>query len=75
MVKALVWNIGLVRNDRIFNANIVPALAIIMKCDCMIISWFSPDTEGGREKFKDSITTIRRSLEFWTSVQLRPMVI
>lgn len=40
------------------------ALVIIFKCDRMIISWFSAYSEGGKEKFEDSIATIRHSLEF-----------
>lgn len=64
VVKAFVWNIWLVMNDLIFNANVLPAFAIILKSNRMILSWFSAVTEGSREKFDDSITTIRHSLEF-----------
>lgn len=37
-MKALVWNIWLSKNDRIFNANILPALGIILKSNRMILS-------------------------------------
>lgn len=63
-MKALVWNIWLARNDRIFNTNVVSVFAIILKCDCMILSWFSAIAEGSKEKCEDSISTIKRSLEF-----------
>lgn len=63
-MKSLVWNIWLDRNDHIFNTNVLFAVDIILKCDRMILSWFSTVGEGSREKFEDSIHTIRHSLEF-----------
>lgn len=38
VVKALVWNIWFVRNDCIFNANVVPAHILILKINLMLLS-------------------------------------
>ncbi|XP_039123586.1 uncharacterized protein LOC120260211 [Dioscorea cayenensis subsp. rotundata] len=64
IMKALIWNIWLARNDRIFNANVVHAADIIMKCDRMIFSWFTVIVEGARGKFEDYALAIRHSLKF-----------
>lgn len=64
-MKALVWHICLARNNLIFNDSFLHALAIILKIDLMILSWFSAAVEGFRVKFDDSISTIRRSMEFF----------
>lgn len=46
VVKAIVWNIWLVRNDCIFNANILHAHDIILKIDLMLLSWFAIVAKG-----------------------------
>lgn len=58
-MKALVWNIWLSKNDRIFNANILPALGIILKSNRMILSQFTIVAKRSTEIFDDSISTIR----------------
>lgn len=40
VVKALVWNIWLVRNGRIFNATEVLTFLHILKINRIILSWF-----------------------------------
>lgn len=64
VVKSIVWNICLARNDYIFNANTLPIHAHILKIDHRLISWFSTVVEGAKAKMEDSISSIRRSLEF-----------
>lgn len=48
--KAFIWNIWLTRNDSIFNANILPAHAIILKIDHMLLSWFYATFGSTQEK-------------------------
>lgn len=38
VVKLIVWNTWLARNDYIFSANILPAHALILKIDRMLLS-------------------------------------
>lgn len=64
VVKAIVWNVWLARNDCIFNANAISAQVILLKVDCMLLSWFSAVPNATKEKLVDSMTTIRRSLDF-----------
>lgn len=59
IVKAIVWNIWLARNDDIFNANILPALSIVLKCNHMTLFWMIAADEGSSPRFKDAISTIR----------------
>lgn len=63
-VKALVWNVWLIRNDIIFNANTVPVHAIILKVDHMLLSLFSNCTDNFKGKLKEPMKSISRSLEF-----------
>lgn len=63
VIKSIVWNVWLARNDRIFSANAMPTHVLILKVDHMLLSWFSSVTEGTKEKLADSMT-IHRSLEF-----------
>ncbi|KAH7677354.1 DNase I-like protein [Dioscorea alata] len=37
IVKALVWNVWIARNDCIFNANVLSVTSVISKCDHMIL--------------------------------------
>lgn len=64
LVKSIVWNIWLARNDCIFSANILPTHAFILKIDRMLLSWFSTVADGSRVKLEDLISSIRRSLKF-----------
>lgn len=64
VVNALVWNIWLARNNRIFNANILPVHSIILIIDHILLSWFDVLANGAKAKLEDPISTIRRSLEF-----------
>lgn len=64
VVKAFMWNVWLVRNDCIFNANVIPGHAIIMKIDRMLLHWFSTVSNSGQLKLADSMARIRHSLEF-----------
>lgn len=73
VVKALVWNVWLARNDHIFNANVLHVHALIVKIDQMLLSWFSSCVEGDKRKLDDSMKTIRRSLEFWDHVLMQWM--
>lgn len=38
VVKAIVWNVWLARNDCVFNATVMPAHAIILKIDRILLS-------------------------------------
>lgn len=64
VVKALVWNIWLARNDCMFNAIVISAHTIILKINRMLLSWFAAADEGTQEKFEDLVAIIRRSLDF-----------
>lgn len=52
------------RNDCIFNANILPAHTLILKIYQMLLSYFSTVAKGSKVKLEDSISAIKRSLEF-----------
>lgn len=45
MVKVLVWNALLARNNCMFNANVVPVHIIILKINHMLVSWFAATSE------------------------------
>lgn len=47
-----------------FNAFVLPVHDIIMKIDCMFLSWFSTTTEDTQESLVVACSTIHRSLEF-----------
>lgn len=64
MVKVLVWNAWLARNNCMFNANVVPVHIIILKINHMLVSWFAATSEWVQEKLEDLVATIRRSLDF-----------
>lgn len=64
VIKAIVWNVWLTRNDYIFNANVLHVYSVIIKIDCMILSWCSSVGDRSQEKTLDSLTSIRHSLEF-----------
>ncbi|XP_039133180.1 uncharacterized protein LOC120270217 [Dioscorea cayenensis subsp. rotundata] len=64
LVKALVWNVWLVRNDIIFNATVVPVFAIILKIDRMLLSWFSNCSVNFIGKIEEPMKSISHSLEF-----------
>lgn len=64
VVKTFVWNICLVRNNCIFNVNVVSAYILILKINRMLLSQFSATTERSQAKLEDSIAIIRRSLDF-----------
>lgn len=64
IVKAIVWNIWLTRNVCIFYNIVLSVLAIILKIDLMIPSWFSAVADEARAEFEESIFTVGRSLEF-----------
>lgn len=64
MTKALVWNVWLARNDRIFNAKTLPAHYLILRINRMLLSWFDVLVDTTKEKVGDSISVVRRSLEF-----------
>ncbi|XP_039146846.1 uncharacterized protein LOC120284108 [Dioscorea cayenensis subsp. rotundata] len=63
-VKAFVWSIWLTRNDYIFSDKCAHPHSVMVKTDHMILSWFSAAPEGLGVKLDDSISSIRRSLEF-----------
>ncbi|XP_039122026.1 uncharacterized protein LOC120258641 [Dioscorea cayenensis subsp. rotundata] len=63
-VKALTWNIWLARNDRIFNAKILPTHCIIININRMLLSWFDALANSAKEKLEDSMSKVKRSLEF-----------
>lgn len=64
VVKVIVWNIWLVRNDCIFNANVVPSYSFILKINRMFLSWVSAVFEGSQAKLEDSMAFVRWSLDF-----------
>ncbi|XP_039137393.1 uncharacterized protein LOC120274920 [Dioscorea cayenensis subsp. rotundata] len=63
VAKAIVWNIRLVRNDCIFNANYLSTHALVLKIDRILISWLSSVVEGSREMMEDPIAMFRQSTE------------
>ncbi|XP_039123503.1 uncharacterized protein LOC120260129 [Dioscorea cayenensis subsp. rotundata] len=70
VVKSIVWNIWLARNDYMFNATVVYAHALILKIDRMLLTWISTAAEGPTSKLEEHSSTIRQSLEFHnTSVE------
>ncbi|XP_039123641.1 uncharacterized protein LOC120260266 [Dioscorea cayenensis subsp. rotundata] len=62
VVKAIVWNIWIARNDCNFNANCLTAHALTIKIDHMLLSWFTSVAEGSRAKLDAPADSIRRSL-------------
>lgn len=64
VVKTLVWNIWLTRNECIFNAKILHVHDVILSIDRMILLWCSSATDRSHGKLEDSLKCIRRSLEF-----------
>lgn len=62
VVKAIIWNIWLARNDCIFNAKFLPVHVLILNIDRLLLSWFSSASEGVQAKLEDSIAVIRQSL-------------
>lgn len=67
VVKSIVWNISHARNDCMFNANMVSAHALIMKIDRLLLSWLSTVAEMSRAKMEEHASTIKRSLEFFST--------
>ncbi|XP_039130839.1 uncharacterized protein LOC120267212 [Dioscorea cayenensis subsp. rotundata] len=64
VVKALAWNIWLARNDRIFNNKIASARCLIMNIDRMLLSWFDALADNVKGKIDETMSTVKRSLEF-----------
>lgn len=64
IVKAVVWNIWLTRNDCIFYVNVLLAFYIILKIDHVLLFWFSLVSDGLKQKFAEPISSIRRSWSF-----------
>ncbi|XP_039117658.1 uncharacterized protein LOC120253386 [Dioscorea cayenensis subsp. rotundata] len=67
VVKALVWNIWIARNDRIFNDKILPATCILLCINRMLLSWFDALADGAKAKLEDTMAIVRGSLEFLES--------
>lgn len=59
-----MWNIWLARNDKIFNAKILPSHCIVLSINRMLLLWFNSLADSVKEMIEDTITTVRRSLEF-----------
>jgi len=64
LVKAINWNIWLERNARIFNFNCLSSDTIILKIIRMLMSWYFAAPESKKAKIEDSVTKIRRNLDF-----------
>lgn len=64
VIKALVWSIWLARNDRIFNAKILSAHCTFVSINHMILSWLDALADNAKTKMADTVTAVRRSLEF-----------
>ncbi|XP_039119177.1 uncharacterized protein LOC120255416 [Dioscorea cayenensis subsp. rotundata] len=64
VVKVLVWNLWLARNDRIFNAKILPVHCIVLYINRMLLLWFDALADLVKVKIEDTIASVRRSLEF-----------
>lgn len=67
VIKAIVWNIWLARNDCIFNVIVVPVHILCIKINRMRLSRFSATSDGLKEKIEDSMSIVRQSLEFSSS--------
>lgn len=64
VVKVIVWNIWLVRNDCIFNAYVIPIQSLYVKINRILLSWFSAASDGVKEKIEGSMLIVQWSLEF-----------
>ncbi|XP_039129007.1 uncharacterized protein LOC120265183 [Dioscorea cayenensis subsp. rotundata] len=64
VIKALVWNIWLARNDRIFNAKILSTHCTVLSINRMILSWFDALADNAKTKVEDTMAAVKRSLEF-----------
>lgn len=64
VIKAIEWNIWLVRNNCSFHAIVVPVHILILKINHMLVFWFSAASEGLKQKVKESMSIVRCSLEF-----------
>lgn len=64
VIKAIVWNVWLARNDHVFNANTMSAFDITLKVDRILLSWFYAITNGSKEKLEGSMALISKSLDF-----------
>lgn len=47
-----------------FNAKLVSYHALILKTNCMLLSWFSAASECSQAKLEDSMAIVRRGLNF-----------
>jgi len=64
VVKALLWNIWLARNERMFNANFMSVTNVILRIDRMLLAWFNAIADGSKEKIGEAVSTVKRNLDF-----------
>lgn len=64
IVKAIIWNIWLERNTRIFNDNFFNYIVVIIKTIYMVFSLIASIPEAKKVILEALATTVKRSLEF-----------
>lgn len=60
----MFWCIWLELNERVFNSKFLPIIYILFKINHLLLLWWNAATEAKRAKLDDSITSVKRSLEF-----------
>ncbi|XP_039134190.1 uncharacterized protein LOC120271576 [Dioscorea cayenensis subsp. rotundata] len=73
LLKAITWVIWLERNARIFTASCLLTVALILKIEHLVLSWFSAAPESKRAKLEDPMAKVKRSLEYLSSSDAIPV--
>lgn len=64
LIRAIIWNIWLERNARIFNFTCASSNSIVAKIVHMVLLWFNAVPDSKRAKLEEPMQKIKRSLEF-----------
>lgn len=64
LLRAITWNIWLERNACIFTSSCSSTATIIVKISHMVLMWLNAVPDSKRAKLEESISKIKRSLEF-----------
>lgn len=74
LTRAIIWNIWLERNNRIFSAICLSTIAIISKIVHMIQLWFVAAPDSKKARLEEPMAKVNRSLEFHSSRDPGPCV-
>ncbi|XP_039113778.1 uncharacterized protein LOC120249347 [Dioscorea cayenensis subsp. rotundata] len=64
LTRAILWNIRLERNRRVFNLTFLPISSVIFKISNMLIDWCSAARDSTQQISSDNLQSVKRSLDF-----------